>query len=131
MKFNFLHRFAGLVVAGYLVPIIAFAQPATGIRVCTSRISGLVDLIVFPLCLISVYLIPMLVAIAVISIMFFTIKYISNPQDEAKRQDFRKYAMYSLWALFVLMSIGSMQKIIGSTFNIGQGGLIRPPQLQE
>jgi flagellar basal body-associated protein FliL len=73
-------------------------------------------------------LVPLFVILAVLSFFWFLITFIWKGKDDVKEQEKSKIGMvYSVIAIFVMVSIWGIVALIGSVFGVGQGGGIAVP----
>lgn len=119
----------------FLVSVLPVAVGAQGNVTSTSGNSGCYDSVenisqLFDLvgCIIRSSLIPLLITLSVIVFIIGVIKYIAGADDSAKREDGRKFMLYGIVALFVMISIWGLVGILQGTFGLGNTILI--PQMQ-
>ncbi len=109
----------------YLVPIIASAQRN---GVCDYEITSIA--LVFHLfgCILSSAVIPLLITLSVVMFIVGVLKYLTKADEVKEREEGRKFMIYGIVALFVMVSIWGLVGIIQGTFGVGTNVLI--PQLQ-
>lgn len=124
-------KFRLLSVAAFtlLTPLVAAAQAAnSGGGVCSYDIDSIA--VVFHLfgCILSTAVLPMLVTLAIIVFIWGVVKYISKADDSTEREEGRKFMLYGIIGLFVIVSVWGLVGIIQGTFGLSTNPLI--PQLQ-
>ncbi len=76
---------------------------------------------------ISTTIVPILVAIAVLIFFYNLIFFIFNSSNEKEREEFKKYSLNSILALFILLCVWGIVGIFTHTFFNGKNPVI--PQL--
>jgi hypothetical protein len=114
-----------IAIAAFL-PLAANAQGGGG---CEYEITSIA--LVFHLfgCILAAAVLPMLVTLSVVVFIIGILKYIAGADEAAKREEGRKFMIYGIVALFVMVSIWGLVGIIKGTFGIGTNVLI--PQLMQ
>lgn len=114
----------------FLTPALAFAQTGTtgAADPCPGQITNLTTLFNLFGCIIRKSVIPLLVMLAVVVFIIGVIKFISGAADSTKREEGRKFMIYGIIALFVMVSVWGLVSILQGTFGLGNSVLI--PQLQ-
>lgn len=107
------------------VPALASAQNDP---LCSGPIENLSSLLNLVGCIIRYSVIPLLITLAVIVFIVGILKYIAGADDSTKREDGRKFMIYGIVALFVMISIWGLVGILQGTFGLGNGIYI--PQMQ-
>ncbi len=115
-----------LLLLAYTVPTIALAQGNQ--NSCSGPIENVSALLNLVGCIIRDALIPLLITLSVIVFIVGIIKYIAAADDSAKREDGRKFMLYGIIALFVMISIWGLVGVLQGTF--GLGNAIYIPQMQ-
>lgn len=110
----------------YVAPSLAFAQGEPD--ACSAPIENISSLLNLVGCIIRSAVIPLLITLAVIVFIVGVLKYIAGADDSAKREDGRKFMIYGIVALFVMISIWGLVGILQGTF--GLGNAIYIPQMQ-
>ncbi len=105
-------------------PSLAFAQ---GNSACQYEFQSIADIFHLVGCILAVAVLPMLVTVAVVVFIVGILKYIINADEASEREQGRKFMIYGIVALFVMVSIWGLVGIIQSTFGLGSGVFI--PQL--
>lgn len=109
-----------------ILPVNAYAQANN--QACSDNVENISDLLNLAGCIIRSALIPLLITLSVIIFIIGVIKYIAGADDSAKREDGRKFMLYGIIALFVMISIWGLVGILQGTFGLGNTILI--PQMQ-
>ena len=97
----------------WLFPAIALAQT---IESALGRLQNIIGLLT-----------PMAVAIALLFFFYGLAKYILNAGDEDKKKAGRSIMVWGVIALFVMVSVWGLVRIIGQTFGVTKGGSITVP----
>ena len=109
---------------------IAFAQGAGGDvlpSICPGGTDTLGHILNFFTCLISQSIIPLLITLSVAFFIWGVGQYMLNANDSTKREEGRKFMVWGIIALFVIVSIWGLIKILTGTFGIN----FVIPQLQQ
>ena len=117
------------VVALFVLSLAPLAANAQANSSCVYEVTSLA--IVFHLfqCILAAVLVPLLVTVAVVVFIIGILKYIAGADEAAKREEGRKFMIYGIVALFVMVSIWGLVGIIKGTFGLDNSILI--PQLME
>lgn len=111
------------VFAGILAPFnFTFAQN-TG-NSCSNSMDTLADVFNFATCLLSRSVIPLLITVALVAFMYGVIQYLINAEDENKRKEGRKFMLWGIISLFVMLGIFGILQVLGNTFDIQAGGQV-------
>lgn len=108
-------------------PIMA-QQSVSGGSICDNNVGDIADVMLLGVCIIRKALIPLLITLSITLFIVGVIKYIANGDEAAQREEGRKYMIYGIIALFVMVSIWGLVGIIQGTFGVGNSVLI--PQLE-
>ena len=110
---------AGLAL---LLPITpAFAQGSGGSS-CSASLGTLADLFDYATCILSKSVIPLIVTLALVAFMYGVVQYLINAEDENKRKEGRKFMLWGIISLFVMLGIIGILQVLGNTFDLGFGG---------
>jgi len=95
-----------IVGAMLMGPLFAFAQVSGPLGTTLTTISGVIN-----------FLIPMLIALAVLMFFWGLVKYIANASDEAAKESGKTLMIWGMVALFVMVAfwgiIGYVQNSLG------------------
>ena len=72
---------------------------------------------------------PLVVALAVLFFFWGLAMYILNAGDEEKRDKGRSIMIWGVIALFVMVSVWGLVRIIGNTFGVTEGGSVMLPTI--
>jgi len=72
---------------------------------------------------------PIVVALALLFFFYGLTKYILNAGDEEKKKDGRSIMIWGVVALFVIVSVWGLVRVIGNTFNIDREQTINVPSV--
>jgi predicted PurR-regulated permease PerM len=100
-----------------LLPAIALAQ----------RVGSIEDLLGLFLRLLNNYIVPLIVAIAVVYFMWGVVQFVTAGGDEEKRTTGRNTMIYGIVAIFVILSVWGLVNILNGTF--GTANQSNPQQL--
>ncbi|MFA6397808.1 MAG: hypothetical protein WDK96_03110 [Candidatus Paceibacterota bacterium] len=116
----------------YLLPIFSFAQvvvqPAVAKTDCFSKPDNLGDLISTATCTIRVYLIPLMFSLALLIFIYGVVWYIWKGKDSKEQEEGKKFMLWGIIALFVMVSVWGIVSILTNTFGLGT---VFIPQLQQ
>lgn len=115
--------FSQIIVSLFLPLSFVFAQGTTS-GACSSTMGNLGDVFNFLTCLLSRSIIPLIITLALVAFLFGVLQYVINADDAAKRTEGRKYMLWGIISLFVMLGIFGILQLIGNTFDIGTGGSI-------
>lgn len=110
-------------LATAFLPAISFAQntpPGQGAVVCSRKISNLRELFVFPVCIINRYIIPLMITVAVAMFIFGIVRYIAKADNQGEHQKMREFILWSLLAIFIILSVWAILYFVGNTLQLGQ-----------
>lgn len=109
--------------------MIAYAYDGVnGSVTCGAAITDLTTLINFFTCTLMNAVVPLLVALAVVSFVYGIIQYFLFPDNEEKRKAGKTFIFWGLVTLFVMVSIWGLVGIFSGTFLDGKTVLPRLPQ---
>lgn len=80
--------------------------------------SSIGEIISYVTCLISKSVMPLLIALAVLGFVWGVMNYYLNPENEKKREEGKKFILWGLIALFVIVSFWGLVAILGNTFGV-------------
>lgn len=121
------NKFITLLFILLLTPGVIYAQGSTA-NACDDNIENISELLGLFACIIRSALIPLLITLSIVIFIIGIIKYIAKADEEKEREEGRKFMLYGIIALFVMVSIWGLVGIIQGTFGLGTNILI--PQLQ-
>jgi len=136
--------FSFLLIISAINPFIAFGQSITGSTntsttgssapACSSlfggNISTLKDIIDYATCLISRSVIPLLFVLAIAMFVWGVVQYFLNPNNAKDRETARKYIIWALIGMFVLVSISGLVQILRVTFGVTGSPIPLLPETQ-
>lgn len=99
----------------------------TAPSVCGGGLNDIRGILNFFTCLITQSIIPLLITLAIVYFIYGVVKYIMNANEAAEREEGRKFMIWGIVALFVIVSIWGLVKLLAGTF--GFNFVI--PQLQQ
>lgn len=80
--------------------------------------SNVSDVIVWLHQLINEYVIPLLFVLATVAFIWGVIQYYLNPANEEKRKKGKEFIFGGLIALFVMLSVWGIVRILSATFDV-------------
>ncbi len=127
-----------------LLPLVSFGQALPSPNTTTSNTSSspvcqnlfngsidtLKDIIDYGTCLIKKSIIPLLYVIAIAVFVYGVIQYFLNPSNVKEREDAKKYILWALLGLFVLVSISGLVEILRNTFGVTGSTIPLLPETQ-
>lgn len=106
-----------LVLSGLLIaPLSASAQNLQGVL---GIFSDLINLAI-----------PIVIALAVLYFFWGLAQYILNSSDESKKEEGRTIMIYGIIALFVMVSVWGLIRLLQETFNVKDQNPIIPGQIR-
>lgn len=108
----------GLVIASAMLPMFAFAQLGN-IENIVESIGKLVSLAT-----------PIVVGLALLAFFWGLVKFIFSSGDEDARGDAKGLMIWSVVALFIMISIVGIITFIGDALDIDQGGDLDVPTVE-
>jgi hypothetical protein len=76
------------------------------------------DLLNFISCNISASVVPFIFSLAILVFVWGVVQYLTNAQEEAKREKGRQFMIWGIVALAVMVSVWGLVRIAGNTFGI-------------
>lgn len=116
----------------FFVPVAVFAQatpPPTPPPTPPGTEAGTIGGLLIKVGQILDMVLPIIIAIAVITFLWGVVGYMTAGADEEKRGQSRNLMIYGVIGLFVMVSIWGLVAVFGRTFGIGQGGGAIAPKL--
>ena len=102
-----------LIGLGVFVPSLVSAQVNTG----DNTLDNIGDLLATALHWINAYLIPLLIAVAVIVFFWGIVRYIASGGEDGKGKG-RSLMLWGVLALFVMVSVFGILQILKGTFGV-------------
>ncbi len=109
-------------------PILAQTSTSSSSGICDDSVDNIADVMLLGICIIRKALVPLLITLSIVLFIVGVIKYIAKADEAAQREEGRRFMIYGIVALFVMVSIWGLVGIIQGTFGLGTNVLI--PQLQ-
>lgn len=117
--------FTFLFLALLLLPQFGFAATA----VCALPVDpSFVDVVGMAICFINKLLVPLAFAVAIVIFVYGVVKYMANGADEEARKKGRDFIVWSIIALFVMVSIWGFVNLLSATFKLNNDGPIAVPE---
>jgi len=95
-----------------LLPLAALAQTTATVNTILNTVSDILDLVI-----------PILLIIATVVFLWGVIQYLTAGADEERRASARSLMIYGLVALFVMVAVWGIVKVLVTTFNVGGSGI--------
>jgi len=99
-----------------VVPSIASAAAINSIQDLASEIIKIIN-----------YVIPILIAVALVYFIWGMVKYIRDAGQEAKREEGRAVMIHGIIALFMMIAVWGIVNLLLSTFGLEGSALNQPP----
>jgi len=99
-----------------VVPSIASAAAINSIQDLASEIIKIIN-----------YVIPILIAVALVYFIWGMVKYIRDAGQEAKREKGRAVMIHGIIALFMMIAVWGIVNLLLSTFGLEGSALNQPP----
>lgn len=109
-----------VIIASALMPTLAFAQNLSNLNTLLSSIGNLVELAL-----------PIVVGLALLGFFWGLVKFIFAAGSEVDKDKGKNLMIYSIIALFVMVSVWGLVRFIGNAFNIQQGGTVDVPTVPQ
>ncbi len=74
------------------------------------KIKGVIDTII-----------PLLISVAVLTLIWGIVKFVTSAGDEEKRKEGKDLIIYGIIGLFIMVSIWGLVGVLVSTFGLGEG----------
>jgi succinate dehydrogenase/fumarate reductase cytochrome b subunit len=91
----------------FLFPLVSFAQIVTDVNSLLDLLNGIINAVI-----------PFLIAIAVLFFVYGLVKFILNAGDEGAQKEARSFMIWSVVALFVIVSVWGLVNILVNTFGL-------------
>lgn len=111
-----------LVSLTALVPSLALA--ANTFRDIDGGVSDVLDAILYWT---NTYIIPILIGVGVVVFFYGIVKYILGQGDMGKQKEARGLMVWGIVALFVMVSVWGLVKVLQNTFDIQNTNTIQQP----
>ena len=98
-----------------------------GLGACGTKIERLQDLLTLANCYISTGFVPIIFTLAFIYFIVGVIKYVISDSEKDKAKG-RQFMIWGIVALFAMVSVWGLVRVIGNTFGIGTGALPLLPE---
>ena len=108
---------AFISVSLFAVPMIAFAQTLGPLRQLIAAVGGIVAALV-----------PILITLALVVFFFGLVKYLWGSNGEQDHKQGRSLMIWGLIALFVMVSVWGIIRLVGSALNVNQESTITIPR---
>lgn len=91
---------------------------------CDTNLDTFGDFLGFGTCLINRFLLPILIVLALVIFFFGVAQYVLNGENTEERAKGRQFMLWGVLALFVLVSIWGIIKLLSVTFGFGVSSII-------
>lgn len=98
----------------------ALAQTSDGFTsiTCDAPITDLESLLGWGACMIGRFIIPLLFAVALVAFIWGVLRYLMNAADSKERAQGRNFMIWGIVALFVMLSVWGLTRVLENTFNL-------------
>ncbi len=117
-----LKKFSLLLAIPLFFPQPAFAaycSATSGVQLAANP--KIADVINFFTCLLANSVVPLLITVAIVIFIWGMVQFITNSDNEEKRQKGRQFMVWGIVALFMIVSVWGLVRILTNTFNISFG----------
>ncbi len=94
---------------------LAFAQTPPASSGCRAP-NNIGELFTYAICILSVYVVPFLIGLAVVMFLVGVLKYVKSGDNEEAREAGRGLMIFGIIALFVMVAVWGFVKILFTTF---------------
>ncbi len=101
------------------------ADSGPGLGACGSKIERLQDILTLANCYISTGFVPIIFTLAFIYFILGVIKYVISDSEKDKEKG-RNFMIWGIVALFAMVSVWGLVKVIGNTFGISSDVKVLP-----
>lgn len=91
---------------------------------CDTNLDTFGDFLGFGTCLINRFLLPILILLALVLFFFGVAQYVLNGENTEERAKGRQFMLWGVLAIFVLVSIWGIIKLLSVTFGFGVSSII-------
>jgi hypothetical protein len=107
---------------------LSFVHAQQQLPACPTSPGNISDVLNLAGCILRNAVLPLLITLSIVVFIVGIVKYIGGADEASKREEGRRFMLYGIIALFVMVSIWGLVGTIQGTFGIGTSVLI--PQLQ-
>lgn len=118
MKKIKLFKFVSILSLASFLPMTASAALCTGVGSTLMANAKLGDVFNFITCLIGRSVVPLIFTLAVVMFMWGVVQFIMGAEEEAKRTKGKQFMLWGIVALFVMVSVWGLVRILGTTFGV-------------
>lgn len=127
----------GITSVLYTIPLVQlFAVGPSGTSAqtssfCPSTLGTIADFFNYATCILSKSIIPLLVTLALVTFMYGVVEFIAHADDENKRAEGRKFMLWGVIGMFVMLSVFGILGVLSNTLGLNMGGSVSSitPQL--
>jgi len=76
------------------------------------------DLLIYAGCIINKSVIPLIIAIAMVTFIWGVVQYVINSDEEAKKAKGKQFMIWGIIGLTVMVGVWGLVRIVGTTFGI-------------
>jgi len=108
------------ILFSFLLPLGVLAQgSAITDSACRGNIKTVADFFNFFTCLISRSIVPLLITAGTVVFIYGVVQYIAGANDQTKREEGRKFILWGIIGLFVIISVWGLVGLLSNTFQFG------------
>jgi hypothetical protein len=113
--------------SGEVTATFGLAPNASSLNTCSDiRFTSLVDILIWLKCIIAAAIIPLIFSLAFVFFLWGMFQYIRNADNQAKREESKRFIYYGIIGLTVMVGVWGIVRIVSDTFGFGN----TVPQLQ-
>lgn len=76
------------------------------------------DVVNYVICIIGASILPFIFGLAVLVFIYGVVQYMAGAEEEAKREQGRQFIIWGLIALFAMVSVWGLVRVLNNTFGV-------------
>lgn len=109
-----------LIAGASFLPIVSSAQDGAYCANWGNRVKTIADIFKFFTCLIQTSIIPIVMTLALLYFIYGVVNFFLAPDaGDKKREEGKKFMLWGIIGLFVMISVWGLVSILTSTFDTG------------
>lgn len=103
----------------FLGALFVIPQMTLAAECALPGVKGVQKLLLYPACFVNKFIIPLAIALELMLFIVGIIRYVSNAENEEKRNEGNKFIGWGIIALFVTISIWGILGLVANTVQLG------------